>query len=431
MGIFRQSRQAKASPIRAHRNVVRRRFSRATEVRSTASIGPRFSDAQIAQFFGSPGYSGKRVTHENAMEVAAVYACVRLLSEGVASLPLKLLQRNANDSIGAVMQHPLYALLHDSPNDVQTSVEWREMLQGHLCLRGAAFAVIEQDGGGSVTGLWPQHPDKVTVLPDPENPQVPLYMFEGRQMAERSQVLHLKGLCSDVWESHSPIWLMRHAISSAMSMEEHAGMLFENGAQPGGILVSDSDLDTDQQRQISRAWNAAQGGSGNAHKTAVLGGGLKWQSIGLNNEDSQLIESRKFQVTEIARAYGVPPHKIADLDRATFSNIEHQSIAWVVDSLRPWLVRWEQQLNRALLTQRERRRGLFFEFKVDGLLRGDQKSRYEAYSRAIQAGFMTRNEARRLENMNPIEGLDEPLVPVNMAAPGTAAAESEESDSDD
>lgn len=378
----------------------------------------------LLNLFGTTSYAKKKVNASNALEVAAVYACVRVLAESVASLPLHLYQRDG-DRRTIAKENPLHGLLHDAPNTAQTSFEWREMMQGHLCLRGQAFSMVERDGGGTITEIIPLHPDKMKVVRNPANPLVAQYVYDGNGLPSQS-VLHLRGIGGDIFEPYTPIALMRNAVGLAMATEEHGSGLFANGAAPDGILSTDQTLTKEQEIQIASAWDSVHKGTANAHKVGVLSGGLKWQNMGLNNTDAQFLETRKFQATDIARFFRVPPHMIADLERATFSNIEHQSIEFVVHTVRPWLVRIEQRLNQTLLTDRERAAGLYFEFKVDGLLRGDQKSRYEAYSVGITGGFLTRNEVRRMENMDPLDGLDDPLTPLNLAPIGAQPTPADE-----
>jgi HK97 family phage portal protein len=348
------------------------------------------------------------VTPDSAMACAAVFSCVRVVSEDVAKLPLILYRRTSDGGKERAKDHPLYARLHDTPNSWQTSVEWREMMQGHLELRGNAYA-LKVMSGRQLLELIPLHPDKVTVRQD-ERFRLS-YDIAGTAYSA-DQILHLRGMSSDGFTGMSTITHAREAIGLAQATERHGASLFGNGARPGGVLVHPGKLSPEAAKRLKDQWDATHGGE-NANSTAVLEEGVSWTQLGMTSEDSQFLETRKFQRSEIASFFRIPPHKIGDLERATFSNIEHQALEYVTDSLMPRLVRWEQRLNASLLNPSERG-AYFFEFLTEGLLRGDTKARYDAYQSAIASGWMSRNEARIRENMNPEVGLDEFLRPLNM-----------------
>lgn len=360
-------------------------------------------------FGGAQSATGIQVTSESARRIAAVWCAVRILSESVASLPVFVYQRS-DDGKGKERKtsNPLHRLLHDQPNIWQTSFEWREMMQGHLALRGNAYAEIVYDRRGSITALIPRHPDRMRVF-DISQEQIgeqPLiYQYTPVTGPVRylfaDEVLHVKGLSDDGLVGLSPIQEFRETLGLSLGTETYAAKFFGNYANPGGVLSHPKSLTKDAQKRLREQWEQRHTGLDNVNKVAVLEEGLTWTQVGVNPEDSQLLESRKFSVTEIARIFRVPPHMLADLDRATFSNIEQQAIEFVVHTLRPWLVRWEQRLALALLTPKERASGLFIEFNVDGLLRGDIKSRYGAYAVGRQWGWLSPNDVRALENMNP------------------------------
>lgn len=379
------------------------------------------SEALSEALGASKSASGQSVTADTAMQVAAVYACVRVLAESVAQLPLTLMERTSDGGKQPAREHRLWGVLHDSPNPYQTSFEWREMMQGHLGLRGNAYSFINRVGDGRVHSLDPIHPGRVTVeqLPDYTVRYHVRRADGGTKEYGAAQILHLHGLSSNGVTGLSPLRLARESIGLALATADHGSRLFGNGARPGGVLSTDKQLSTEAQARLKASWQSAHGGD-NRLGTAVLEEGLTWTAIGMTSEDAQFLETRKFQRNEIASIFRVPPHLIGDLERATFSNIEHQSLEFVVHSLMPWLVRWEQRLNTALLTTEERRR-YFVKFNVAGLLRGDLKSRYDAYHIAIGDGWLNRNEVRELEDRNPgPKELDEYLVPLNMAkADGT------------
>jgi HK97 family phage portal protein len=367
-------------------------------------------------------HTGADVSPETSLQVAAVYACVRVIAESVAALPLITYQRLERGKARAGT-HALYSLLHDAPNSEMTAMEFRETLTAHMALRGNAYAEIEYSNGGEVVGLWPLRPDKMKVerrnrrivydytLPDQTRPvTLPAW-----------RVLHLRGLAYDGLVGYGPIYLMKQAVALALGAEEFGARLFGNGTKPGVVLKHPGRLSAEAQDRLRKSTEDRHQGLSRAHRLMILEEGMDVASIGVVPEEAQFLETRKYQSVEIARAFRVPPHMIADLDRATFSNIEHQDLAFVKHSLRPWLVRWEQRISQSLLTAQERR-SYFAEHLVDGLLRGDIQSRYTAYNTGIQAGFLTRNEVRERENLNPLDGLDEPLEPLNMVGAGSGRA---------
>lgn len=359
--------------------------------------------------------SGRNVTALGSLQSTAVFACVRILAESVASLPLILHQRLAGGGKTRADTHNLYDILKNLPNAEMTSVELRETLMGHLALWGNAYSEIIRDNGGRVVGLWPLRPDKVT--PTRRNGEL-VYVIElgidaDRQVLAKNRVMHLKGLGFDGLMGYSPITMARQAIGLALATEEFGSRFFGNGARPGSVLEHPGKLSEAAEKSLRNSWNERHQGLSSAHRVAILEEGMKLHEVGVPPEDAQFLETRKFQVTEIARLYRVPPHMLADLERATFSNIEHQGLEFVQHTLRPWLVRWEQAISRDLLTATERK-WLFAEHLIDALLRGDIKSRYEAYSVGRQNGWLSANDVRELENQNPIDGGDMYLVPLNM-----------------
>jgi len=364
--------------------------------------------------------SGARVTADRAMRTSAVFACVRVLAESIGQLPLHMYERVA-DGKRAVPNHLLEEVLA-FPNAWMAGGEFRELMQGHASLRGNAFALIELGPRGLVSDLWPQHPDSAEV--DVLEGRRLRYTFKEPETVARAaqkyrysqeEVFHLRGLSADGVLGLSPIAMMRESVGIALAAEEYGARFFQNDAT-GGLVIEHpgSFKDVEAIKRFKAGWQEQRTGV-NRHKTAVLEGGAKVSQIGLTNKDSQFLESRKFQIADVARAFRVPLHMINELDRATNNNIEHQSLEFVVHTLGPWLVKWEQAISRQLIGDRRR---YFAEFLVDGLLRGDVKSRYEAYSTGINTGFLTRNEVRRKENYNPLDGLDEPLRPLNMTPEG-------------
>jgi len=349
-------------------------------------------------FFGSTA-SGKTVNERTAMQTTAVYACVRIMAETLASLPLHTYKHTAGGKEKAT-NHQLYYLLHDEPNPEMTSFVFRETLMSHLLLWGNAYAQIIRDGRGNVLSLYPLLPDKMTV--DRTSTGELYYEYQkdtGTVILRREEVLHIPGLGFDGLVGYSPIAMSKNAIGMAIATEEYGAKFFANGANPGGVLEHPGVVK--DPKRVRESWNAVYQGSSNAHRVAVLEEGMKFQSIGIPPEQAQFIATRKFQITEIARIFRIPPHMIGDLEKSSFSNIEQQSLEFVKYTLDPWVVRWEQAIQRALLSPAEKR-DFFIKFNVDGLLRGDYQSRMNGYAVGRQNGWLSSNDIRELENLNRI-----------------------------
>lgn len=364
--------------------------------------------------------AGLFVSEESAMKTSAVYACVRVLAETVASLPLPLYKRLAKGKEKAIY-HPLYSLLHDVPNHEMTSFSFRETMMTHLLLWGNAYALIIYKGKTPVE-LWPLHPSRVYVDRHFVTKELIYYYSDddGQKVYSPNQILHIPGLSYNGIKGLSPIALARETIGLSQATEEFGSRFFSNGARPGGILEHPGIVKDPEKLRTS--WENVYKGVKNSHKIAVLEEGMTYKEIGIPPNDAQFLETRKFQLNEICRMFRVPPHLIGDLERATFSNIEHQSIDFVVHTIRPWLVRWEQAIQRCLLSEGER--SLYFaKFTVDGLLRGDFKTRMDGYAVGRQNGWYSANDIRELEDLNPLPdemGGDLYLVNGNMM-PITAA----------
>jgi HK97 family phage portal protein len=368
-------------------------------LKTRASPKNRLYGSTYSFFFGGTA-SGKTVNERTAMQTTAVYACVRILAETIASLPLNVYRSTDNGKEKAT-DHQLYYLLHDEPNPEMTSFVFRETLMSHLLLWGNAYAQIIRDGRGRILALYPLLPDRMTVDRTTDGQLYFEYRKDtGYVILRPEDILHIPGLGFDGLVGYSPIAMAKNAIGMAIATEEYGGKFFANGASPGGVLEHPGVVK--DPARIRESWNAVYQGSVNAHRIAVLEEGMKFQSIGIPPEQAQFLETRKFQTEEICRIFRVPPHLVANLDKATFSNIEHQSISFVVHTIRPWLVRLEQGMNKALLSPSEKGR-YFVGFVVDGLLRGDYASRMQGYAIGIQNGFLSPNDVRTLENMNTIE----------------------------
>ena len=413
----------------------------------------RTAGSNYAFYFGGTT-SGKAVTERSAMQMTAVYSCVRILSEAVAGLPLHLYKYTDSGGKAMALDHSLYRLLHDEPNPEMSSFVFRETLMTHLLLWGNAYAQIIRNGKNEIVALYPLMPNKMSVDRD-ENGRLYYTYYRGSDEAiknkefavtlQPSDVLHIPGLGFDGLVGYSPIAMAKNAIGMAIACEEYGAKFFANGAAPGGVLEHPGTI-KDPQR-VRESWQSTFGGSGNANKIAVLEEGMKYTPIGISPEQAQFLETRKVQIDEIARIFRVPPHMVGDLEHATFSNIENQSISFAVHTIRPWVVRIEQAMNRALFSENEKAgspggRRFYVQFNLDGLMRGDYKSRMEGYAIARQNGWMSTNDIRELENLNPVseeEGgnaylVNGNMIPISLAGLGVlmglAIQENQESSQD-
>lgn len=366
-----------------------------------------YSGSNYTFLFG-PTTSGKSVNEFTAMQTTAVYSCVRILSEALASLPLHLYRYKVGGK-ERVYDHPLYHLLHDEPNSEMTSFVFRETLMSHLLIWGNAYAQVIRDGAGRVVGLYPLLPNKVEVGRDKsgeiyytyartsdENPNFRDY---GTVVLRKQDVLHIPGLGFDGLVGYSPIAMAKNAVGMTLACEEYGASFFANGANPGGVLEHPGVLK--DPKKVRDSWNEVYRGTNNAHKVAVLEEGMKYQQIGIPPEEAQFLETRKFQINEISRLYRIPPHMVGDLEKSSFSNIEQQSLEFVKYTLDPWVIRWEQALQRSLLLPKEKSE-YFIKLNVDGLLRGDYQSRMNGYSVGRQNGWLSANDIREMEDMNQI-----------------------------
>jgi len=366
------------------------------------------ADAGYSFLFGRTT-SGKPVNERTAMQTTAVYACVRILAEAVASLPLHVYEYQDDGGKKLVHDHTLYYLLHDEPNPEMTSFVFRETLMSHLLIWGNAYAQIIRDGAGRVLGLYPLLPDKMEVQRDDKgniyyvysrnSDENPTFKEYGNIKLKAEDVLHIPGLGFDGLIGYSPIAMAKNAVGMTLACEEYGASFFANGANPGGVLEHPGVLKDPS--KVRESWNSVYRGVSNAHKIAVLEEGMKYQQIGIPPEEAQFLETRKFQINEIARLYRIPPHMVGDLDKSSFSNIEQQSLEFVKYTLDPWVIRWEQSLQRSLLLPGEKGK-YFIKLNVDGLLRGDYQSRMNGYAVGRQNGWFSANDIREMENMNPI-----------------------------
>ena len=380
-------------------------------------------------FFMGGTSAGKSVTERSAMQMTAVYSCVRILAEAVAGLPLHFYKYNEDGSKSKAIDNNLYHLLHDEPNPEMSSFVFRETLMTHLLLWGNAYAQIIRNGKGEIIALYPLMPNKMSVDRDDKGT---LYYSYQRSQEEGKEagtvtlstrdVLHIPGLGFDGLVGYSPIAMAKNAIGLAIATEEYGAKFFANGAAPSGVLEHPGTIK--DPARLRENWNSTFGGSANSGKVAVLEEGMKYTPISISPEQAQFLETRKFQINEIARIFRVPPHMVGDLEKSSFSNIEQQSLEFVKYTLDPWIIRWEQSLNRALLNVDEKKT-FFFKFNVEGLLRGDYQSRMAGYATARQNGWMSANDIRELENLDkisPEDGGDLYLINGNMLPLNKAGA---------
>ena len=349
--------------------------------------------------------TGIRVDEGAAYRVSAVFNAVRLISEAVASLPFILYRRIPGRGKERAQDHPLFEVLHDSPNNWQTSFEFREFMQGVALMRGNAYAEILSGPRGFVDQLIPIHPSIVEVE-RLENRRLRYQVLEPdgtKRPITQDRMFHLRGFGSNGVTGLSVVTLMRESIGLSLATESYGARIFSQRANHGGILEMDSHLDDEAYKRIKKQLDATTTGLQNAHSTLILENGLTWKQVGMSNEDAQFLLTRTFQIQEIARWFNIQPHKLSDLTKSSFNNIEEENLNFVTDTLRPWNVRWEQTVARDLIMNP---REFFVELLVDALLRGRTKDRYEAHGKSIRDGWKSPNEAREIENLNLVDGLD-------------------------
>jgi HK97 family phage portal protein len=373
-------------------------------------------------FNPAPMRSGGPVTPESALQLSAVYACVRVLTDSLSTLPFQMYRVKANGGRQQIRDHWLYRLFAKRPNDYQNPMEFRGMMMGHLALRGNAFAQIVANRKGEVTDLHPIHPDRITVeVLTPTNWRYQVKNSNGTSTPiARTDMFHIKGLSPDGIMGYNPIGLARKMLSTGMAAQDYGNRFFENDAVPSsGHIEHPTNFPTKEKRDLFReSWQEQQGGA-NKGKVAVLEYGLKYvPPPTVSNADSQFLETKQHSRSEIASMFRVPPHKIGDLSRSTNNNIEHQGIEFVTDCMMPWAVCWEEAIKFTFLDPEDD--DLHVAFPLLSLLRGDSKARAEYINMCVLNGTMTRNEARLMEDREPLEGLDEPLRMLNMTTEGEA-----------
>lgn len=371
---------------------------------------------------GDGTWAGIAVNPSNALSVSAVFACVRVIAEDIGKLPFVVYQQNGDRERDRAVTSPFWRLLHDRPNSYQTSQQFREYLTASALLRGNGFA-LKNTIGGQVRELLPLHPDMVTI--EQTDDFELLFLVTGRDGVQerltRREVFHLPGLTIDGPAGVSVVSYARQTIGNSLGASRHAGTFFGNGMKPSGTLEHPGKLSAAAQANLKAQLLEKHGGA-NSNSLLVLEEGLKFSPVSMNNQDSQFLESRTFEVTEICRWFRLKPHKIAELSRATFSNIENENKDHVTDTLMPWGTRWEYAVNQQVIVTNS----IYAELLYDALLQGTTLERYQAYQMAAggTAPWMSRNELRRRENLSPLDGLDEVLTPLNMGgANATPAAD--------
>lgn len=366
--------------------------------------------------------TGVVVSPESAIRYTTVLICVRVLSESVASLPCILYRRRADGGKDRATDHPLYWVLHDQANAWNTAFEYIEGTMVNLALRGNGYSYVERDSRGRAIGVVPLNPDGVNI--EQAKDWSPIYTAtmpdNTRAKLGRKDIHHIRGPLPKGYVGQSMISMAREAIGLGLAAERFGSHLFANGVRPSGVLTHPQRISPEATASLREQFATKYSGLDNSGKPLLLEEGMNWVALSINPVDAEFIDSRKFQRTEIAGIFRVPAHLVNDLEKATFSNIEHQTLQFVVHALRPWLKRWEQAINRDLLADSERE-DFFAEFLIDDLLRGDFKARMEGYAIQIQNGIRNPNEIRVMENANPREGGDEYWKPSNMMGDQAAA----------
>lgn len=370
--------------------------------------------------------AGEAVNVDKAVSVAAVMACARVIAEGLAQIPCKLYRPTANGGREEALDHPVYRLLHRRPNDWQTGFEFRETIGLHLALTNNAFVFVNRDPNGVVTELLPFEPGQIEVL---RNGYDSVYRY--RTGKRRSQVIpaanmwHLRGPSWNTWLGLDPIEAARQTIGLSLATEKYGAKLFKNGARPGGVLSTEAVLQPEQANALREAWTQWQAGTGNAHRTAIMHSGLKWQSIANSADEAQFIETRKFQIEEICRVFRVLPIMVGVTGAGmSYGSVEQQHLAHLTHTLSPWHERFEQSAEMALLTPAEQAAGYRVKLVSRGMLRGSTSERFTAYNIALASGFMTANEVRAAEDLDRIDdpAADQLRPAANIFGPTAPAA---------
>ncbi len=361
---------------------------------------------------GHPTASGQTMTERTAMQLSAVWCAVGLISDSLANSPLCMFEKLANDDGRREAEdHPLYALLHDQPNEEMTAHTFMKTLAGHFLLWGNGYAEIERNGAGEVVALWPLRPDRTfprrKIGPSGKGTGKLVYIARssaGPEIELRpDQVLHVMGYSYDGLRGLSPVALHRESMGLSMAAADYGARFFGNDARPGGVLSYPGTLKIEAAKRLKESWEEAHRGGDQSHRVAVLENGVKWEPVSMSNEDAQYLATRIFQLSEISRMYHVPLHKLGELSHATFSNIEDQEIEYVKGAVLPWAESIEQEIFRKLIKPTLPAGKTFYsEFNLEGAMRGDPESRAKYYDTMGMKGYMCADEVRKRENMNPL-----------------------------
>lgn len=395
------------------------------EQRAEALPAERSIEDLVLSFMGPTTVTGRHVSPEGALQFVTVYACVRLIAESVGMLPLVLYRRLQPRGKERATEHPLYTLLHQAPNREQTAMELFGNMAGHLALWGNAYCEIELDGAGRRIGLWPLRPDRMTMDVDPDANEY-VYVYEmptgERVVLPRYRVWHVRSWGTEAGMGKSPIALARESIGLGLAAEEFGARFYANDSRPGGVLRHPGKLSKDAVTKLRDSWQVAHQGLGNSHRVAVLEEGVEWQQVGIPPDEAQFLETRRFQETQICQLYSVPPHMIGITERSTSwgTGIEEQGISFIKFTLLPYLRRIAQSVTRDLMRPEEKQ-VLFAEHLTAALERGDIRARYAAYNTGRTGGWLSVNDIRDMENLNPLENGDVYLQPLYMTEAGAAA----------
>lgn len=393
-------------------------FPKLQEVRSTLANPAKWLVEWVNG--GSESKAGIKVNRDSAMTVSAFFDGVRIIANAVSTMPLILYKRNADGSRDRATNHPMYKIAHSQafiqPDRRMSASRFRQTLQGHLVTHGNAYAQVDMAGSGQVKGLYPLHPDRITIETKGGKLEYRYRLNSGPDKVFADwELWHLPGIGYDGIKGYSLLTLAREGIGLSLAMEEYGSRFFSNGARPSGIIKYPGKLDDVTRNLYKKDLKEKHGELGKSHELLFLENGFEYQQLSITPEDSQFLESRKFDVVEIARWLNLPPYMLKHTDAERITNVEHRGIELIEYSFLPWLVLWEDEMSLMFLNEREREE-YYFEFMVQGLLRADAKSRNESYEIQRRNGIISANDWRRMENMNPIPGAegDQLLIPVNM-----------------
>lgn len=387
-------------------------------IRNLSLSDPKAWNPALWNLYGAQSLSGETVTEQTALTYSAVYNAISLISGTIGALPLHLIQRKG-DKKRLADDRVMYGVLHDSPNPYMTAMAFRECLMAHILAWGNGYAEIVRNGYGELIQLWPITPNRVTpVMLDGQLKYRIRMTGEPDVLLDREKILHVPGLGFDGFLGYSVVAMARKSIGLGMAMETFGSRFFGEGTHPGVIVEHPAKLSPEAHANLKASLMDVYSGLGNSHRLMLLEEGMKFQKIVIDPKDSQFLESRQFNIPEIARWFNLPPHKLKDLTKSSFSNIESEQISFVTDSILPWLVRLEQNFNMQLLTKSDReysgRGRLYWKHAVEGLLRADAAARGTYYREMFNIGALSINEIREKEDMDPIPGGDVHLVPLNM-----------------